>query len=640
VTARRAAAARALLAGCAWSLVVGAAAGSAAQGLGLPGPGGCFEDTLEPNGYAAPTLLSGLVDRDDLNICASDDWFRVDLRADQVATLELFFEHAQGDVDVTLQDTSYRVLAVSESASDYERISWVAREDQTLLFRVYGYDGAAAGYRLRFELVDFSETCPRPDAAAATAHGALEADVVCRGRSRDYVLPVEAGEWTELLLVSDGALGDLDVRVFDEAGALLAASSGAGPAERARVFPERAGDLLVRVEGAPDGVGPFELGVARLHAVPDLWVDGTVRFERALSTAHGLKGLEEAAPAGCLVELVRVADGLPVSRSVVGEDGTFGLRASFVRPEDVRVRVSAALEAPGYTLAVSPTVDGGAWASESPTLAELGPDEDGSYAVALALDRSTPLAGALNISTVARAGLEMVRPYLRRPVHVSFIWEPGRAYPCGSCFSDGRIYLGGGEADPDEFDGPVILHELGHLLMAHMGWDDSPGGGHDGSRTWPAVAYGEGIATVIAALAAEDSLYVDGGAGSLLAYQDIDRVTSLQGYGTSDGSLLGFVSEWLTAAIGWDALDGADPDEPHDRVELGRDGVLRALFEHAVDRRRADLGPPGMELSDWVNTLRCADPRGAPALQRLVRGHMGFPFPDLGKDKCAWSGVQ
>lgn len=622
---------------CACALVAG---GAAAQGLGLPGPGGCFEDSLEPNGYANPTPLAGLVDRDDLNVCASDDWFRVELRADQVATFELSFEHTQGDIDVTLQDASYRVLAVSESATNYERISWVASEDQTLLFRVYGYDGAAATYRLRFELTDFSETCPRPDIATPTAHGALEGDVVCRGRGRDYLLPVRADEWTELLLVSDDALGDLDVRVFDESGALLAASSGAGTTERARVFPEGDGTLLVRVEGAPDGVGPFELGVSRLHPVPDLVVEGAAVFERARSTPLGLKGNEPTAPAGCLVELVRTSDGLPVARGVVGEDGRFRLRASFVRPEDVRVRVSAALEAPEYTLAVSSAVGSATWASDSPALSELPRGPDGTYVVALELARGAALAGALNISTVARDGLEMVRPYLRSPVHVSFIWEPGRAYPCGSCFSDGRIYLGGGEADPDEFDAPVILHELGHLLMAHMGWDDSPGGGHDGSQTWPAVAYGEGIATVIAALAADDSLYVDGGAGSLLAYQDIDRLTSLQGYGTSDGSLLGFVSEWLTAAIGWDAHDDADHAEPFDRVELGRDGVLRALFEHAVDRRRADLGPPGMELSDWINTLRCADPRGAPALQRLVRGHMGFPFPDLGKDKCAWSGVQ
>jgi hypothetical protein len=197
------------------------------------------------------------------------------------------------------------------------------------------------------------------------------------------------------------------------------------------------------------------------------------------------------------------------------------------------------------------------------------------------------------------------------------------------------IFLAGAPDDTDEFDDPVILHELGHFIVRELSWDESPGGSHDGRRTNPLVAFGEGIATAFALLVASEPLYVDTGGSGVLAYEDLEDMPYLDAYGTSDGSLAGDVSEWATAALVWDLTDADRPAEPFDRISVSRDALLRLFFYDVPDRRRPDLGHGGMELADWLNAFRCRYPELAPRLARLLR-HQEFPL-ELGKSKCEWS---
>ena len=81
------------------------------------------------------------------------------------------------------------------------------------------------------------------------------------------------------------------------------------------------------------------------------------------------------------------------------------------------------------------------------------------------------------------------------------------------------------------------------------------------------------------------------------------------------------------------------PEEPSDDIQIDQLLLLRILFDLAQDRRRDDLGAPGMEVVDWFNTVRCARPNLATALVHFVRTHQGLPFPELGKAKCDWSAV-
>jgi hypothetical protein len=223
---------------------------------------------------------------------------------------------------------------------------------------------------------------------------------------------------------------------------------------------------------------------------------------------------------------------------------------------------------------------------------------------------------------------------------VVFVWDRGQAHACGSCYSDGQLLLAGAPEDTDEFDDAVILHELGHLIVDHLGRDDSPGGSHDGSRTDPLVAYGEGVATAFALLVLDNSLYIDTNMSGVRAYENLERAPYLEAYGTSNGALTGQVSEWMVAALIWDLADPASPDEPFDRLAVPLEAIWRVYFEGVRDLRRPDLGFPGMDLADWLDTFRVAHAHLAEALEQLVGGHHSFPMTPVGKLKREFSGWQ
>lgn len=90
-------------------------------------------DQFEPNDdFASATPVeSGTYPN--LSIQPGDiDVYAVDLRAGEPLSAEITFSHAAGDLDMALVDpTTERVLAVSDSTTDDESISYVAPEAGT-----------------------------------------------------------------------------------------------------------------------------------------------------------------------------------------------------------------------------------------------------------------------------------------------------------------------------------------------------------------------------------------------------------------------------------------------------------------------------------------------------------------------------
>ncbi len=85
--------------------------------------------------------------------------------------------------------------------------------------------------------------------------------------------------------------------------------------------------------------------------------------------------------------------------------------------------------------------------------------------------------GAFNIAAVAREAFEFYAPYVGAAAPtLTYRWERGRAFGCGSCYGGDVVSLGGGEDDTDEYDDVIVLHELGHYFVDHYSHDDSPGG--------------------------------------------------------------------------------------------------------------------------------------------------------------------
>ncbi len=195
---------------------------------------------------------------------------------------------------------------------------------------------------------------------------------------------------------------------------------------------------------------------------------------------------------------------------------------------------------------------------------------------------------------------------------------PGFAPACGTCFrpESGHIELSGAVGDHDEWDTAVILHELGHHIAATWGRDDSPGGRHDGDRTWPALAWSEGFATFHAAWQQGDPRL-----GDLrpAGYQviDLETLEDPRAYGTDDGRPDGDVSELLVAALLWDVFDGGPDDD--DGVEVPNDVLWPALLG-GLASLTTDQGAPGLDLLDVLEVLAAAAPEADLAALARARG--------------------
>ena len=543
---------------------------------------------------------------------------------------------------MTLHREDFVKIDISESAADREFLEYVSHEEQTLLLRIYGYNSAANDYSLDYRLSDFSVGC-ETNSRAALDRGSMLSGAVCIGSSTVHRLGNSSVEPLEITLSSDPTVGDLDLVVTDLDGAVLGRSATTGPWERIRVFPTQGSDLLLEVVGFESGFGGYELSSASLDRSQLLTTEGVVSYTRVAHRVDGEKYYTEHTPEGLLVELARVADGFPVGRTTTAPDGSFAFSLPNLRAEDVFIRLVAGLETEAYRVTVSPSTTAPSYVHESaplgdPSIAELGPDLAN---LRLRFDHDDRFTGALHIASTARIGLEEILKVRSRPnLDVHYVWERGVSHACGSCYSDGFILLSGGNVDPDEFDDLVILHELAHLLVDHLSWDDSPGGNHDGSRTRPLVAFAEGISTGFATLFLDSPYYLDTSRYGVRAFEDIDRLPNLEGYGTSNSRLGGLVSEWLPAAVMWDLYDPHSDEEPFDELSFRRVEIYRVFVDRLTERRRWDLGTPGVDFADWVNSFRCTYPRSSATLQTLVAGHQNYPFPNYGKEKCEWSPVQ
>jgi hypothetical protein len=100
--------------------------------------GECAADGSEPNNRtedASPLPAAGTP----LTICESDnDFFLIDATADRRITIDARFQHALGDIDLTLLGLDgFQVLAVSDGVSNQEHIELVAPLTGSYRLRVF-----------------------------------------------------------------------------------------------------------------------------------------------------------------------------------------------------------------------------------------------------------------------------------------------------------------------------------------------------------------------------------------------------------------------------------------------------------------------------------------------------------------------
>ncbi|MEQ9076046.1 MAG: hypothetical protein RLP09_19460 [Sandaracinaceae bacterium] len=328
-------------------------------------------------------------------------------------------------------------------------------------------------------------------------------------------------------------------------------------------------------------------------------VRGAVFYEDRVFDEGGFTGERVERPArGVRVQLW--ADGALVAEGFTDDDGGFSLaRGGLDAGDAVTVIARAEAERAGHTVRVADR-------ARRPSVYAL--EEQGRVDEAFRLiARADAEGGAFNVVDVSVDAFALYAPYVGEAAPtLTYRWERGRGFDCGSCYGDDEISLGGGFEDTDEYDDDIVLHELGHYFVDHYGRDTSPAGVHRDRQVEPELAYGEGLAYFFAAMVTGRPVIVDTFAGSNRVI-DLERVLqngeSLDVFRgvTADGRL----REEIVAGVMWDAFDGPSDAEPFDRVALGVEAVMAVLVDHFARWPFEDRGPSGIDLSDYLHALVC-----------------------------------
>ncbi len=230
--------------------------------------------------------------------------------------------------------------------------------------------------------------------------------------------------------------------------------------------------------------------------------------------------------------------------------------------------------------------------------------------------------GAFNIFATILPVLEWLEKNFGVRGGLTVVYDPGVAVSCGSCFLpyENCILIGGGPEDPDQNDDSILLHELGHYFEHNYSASSSIGGSHDGSPTYPSLAWSEGFATFFGQSFIGSSIYID-------TYDDSQMEFDLEAdYYLSDvwkmSTIKEDISEDLVGAILWDLLD--DEVEAHDRLSNSIRDLLSITVYCMVNEY--DAGYEGIDLADFIRGWLVCELGYFRSLMEITHSQ-GYPYP-------------
>jgi hypothetical protein len=455
--------------------------------------------------------------------------------------------------------------------------------------------------------------------------------LLCGGEEDWFAWTVPAGESLTVWIGFSHEVGDLDMRLW-RGGEVVQVSESASDEERIVVGPvEAEARVLLEVYGFRGAEGPYTVrselfgaGAGQGEVRVEVW------HEDRPYGPEGLGAAVEQPSRHVRVEVVRSLDGAVVGSGWTDAAGVARVRYEEHAGQSYAVRALSLVEEPlgGRQARVRDRSSSGAlYALRGAAWSAGSVPGEGQRLVARAEGGA---GGAFHIADVAVTGLAFVSSYSDKEApRLDFRWQAGRAFDCGSCYGEDVVMLGGQVEDTDEYDDVIILHEFGHWFVHRFSDDDSPAGPHRDRQVSPRLAYGEGLAYFFAGMVLGDPVVVDTFLESVRVI-DLEAVTqngealpSLRG--TSDGTLSGAHREEIVAGVLWDALDEASEAEGFDQVSIGVDGHMEVLLEAFGRGAWVDVGPPGIELSDWLGEAYCRWPELQGALPLLAEDR-GYPW--------------
>lgn len=219
----------------------------------------CTEDEFEPNDTSAtaPPLWPGSYPG--LSLCpGDDDFYAIGLVVEDRVTVSLSFAHAEGDIDLTLLGPSGAVVASSASSTDDESLTYVAAQSglYRIRARLFGDTGSQPGnsYAMSVSLTppascqpDALESNDSPSSPRAIQLGAYLSLTACEVDDDWYSLSLSAGTTYTIAALFSHSEGDIDVGLFDAAGAVVASSVSEDDDEVLQFTPTTSGTYRVLV---------------------------------------------------------------------------------------------------------------------------------------------------------------------------------------------------------------------------------------------------------------------------------------------------------------------------------------------------------------------------------------------------------
>ncbi|MDX9720368.1 MAG: pre-peptidase C-terminal domain-containing protein [Myxococcota bacterium] len=238
----------------------------------VPAQVDCVPDAFESNDSpdSASSLSAGSYD--ELSVCGDEDWYAINLEADQSLTVELLFEHGpSSDLDLYLYSpSSESPVAVSDGSVDGEKATVPQTEAGEYLIRVFEFSDASASYAMQLNVGGAS--CvndpqePNNTRSEAWPLGAdallwVEDGMLCPGENDWFAVQHDSDGAFAATLVFDANAGDLDLELFDAQGTLVAFSRRPSDLEEIELASLPSGTYALRVYGYQNASAEYVLEV-------------------------------------------------------------------------------------------------------------------------------------------------------------------------------------------------------------------------------------------------------------------------------------------------------------------------------------------------------------------------------------------
>ncbi|WP_375756734.1 hypothetical protein [Corallococcus exercitus] len=226
----------------------------------------------------------------------------------------------------------------------------------------------------------------------------------------------------------------------------------------------------------------------------------------------------------------------------------------------------------------------------------------------------------------------------------------GTTWSCGACFApwpvtavgrnwESQVWLPG-DSDAAWWSDAMVMHELGHWVMASRGTSPEEGGPHFvGVPTFPGQAWSEGWATWFSSDARRSPRYFDRQAGTMFWVDLSARASSVSPWmrPRAEAGLLQPVDENEVAAILYRTATGTSSSQPlYDALAapaMNRSPWARGYTRHTWKRDEkgalmdvVDTGRPSPSLADFLDALMC---QGFPStlVDAATEPATAFPYP-------------